>query len=144
MTHFNPYELIRICCFLLVFHFAFNGQNEGKDKSEEPERPGAIISNHVSYIDILYHMSSFFPSFVAKVCSFDMLHKKRITYALLLFHWMHVFITVLVFSLTYFCSKSVNCIWVSLLKRSVAKLPLVGLIRLVHFVSFFKSSAFLL
>lgn len=86
MTHFNPYELIRICCFLLVFHFAFNGQNEGKDKSEEPERPGAIISNHVSYIDILYHMSSFFPSFVAKVCSFDMLHKKRITYALLLFH----------------------------------------------------------
>ncbi|XP_059452965.1 lysophospholipid acyltransferase LPEAT1 isoform X1 [Corylus avellana] len=41
-------------------------QNEGKDESDEPERPGAIISNHVSYIDILYHMSSFFPSFVAK------------------------------------------------------------------------------
>jgi len=41
-------------------------QNEGKDESEERERPGAIVSNHVSYIDILYHMSSFFPSFVAK------------------------------------------------------------------------------
>ncbi|KAG2666574.1 hypothetical protein I3760_15G069700 [Carya illinoinensis] len=41
-------------------------QNEGKDESEEPARPSVIISNHVSYIDILYHMSSFFPSFVAK------------------------------------------------------------------------------
>lgn len=35
--------------------------------SKEIERPGAIVSNHVSYVDILYHMSSFFPSFVAKV-----------------------------------------------------------------------------
>lgn len=52
--------------FLDVFSY---GQNESKDESEEPERPGVIISNHVSYIDILYHMSSFFPSFVAKVCS---------------------------------------------------------------------------
>ncbi|XP_065848094.1 lysophospholipid acyltransferase LPEAT1 isoform X2 [Euphorbia lathyris] len=42
------------------------GQTESKDTPEESERPGAIISNHVSYIDILYHMSSFFPSFVAK------------------------------------------------------------------------------
>ncbi|EPS60904.1 hypothetical protein M569_13895, partial [Genlisea aurea] len=33
---------------------------------EDSSRPGAIISNHVSYIDILYHMSSSFPSFVAK------------------------------------------------------------------------------
>ncbi|XP_021612847.1 lysophospholipid acyltransferase LPEAT1 isoform X3 [Manihot esculenta] len=41
-------------------------QNEGKDQSGVPERPGAIISNHVSYLDILYHMSSSFPSFVAK------------------------------------------------------------------------------
>lgn len=39
---------------------------EGTDQSEEPERPGAIISNHVSHLDILYHMSSSFPSFVAK------------------------------------------------------------------------------
>ncbi|XP_059633145.1 lysophospholipid acyltransferase LPEAT1-like isoform X2 [Cornus florida] len=37
-----------------------------QDQSEEPERPGAIISNHISYLDILYHMSSSFPSFVAK------------------------------------------------------------------------------
>ncbi|KAI3841034.1 hypothetical protein MKX03_018265 [Papaver bracteatum] len=35
-------------------------------ESEELERPGAIISNHVSYLDILYHTYSFFPSFVAK------------------------------------------------------------------------------
>ncbi|XP_012071794.1 lysophospholipid acyltransferase LPEAT1 isoform X3 [Jatropha curcas] len=41
-------------------------QNDDKDQSEEPERPGAIISNHVSYLDILYHMSSSFSSFVAK------------------------------------------------------------------------------
>ncbi|KAJ0087238.1 hypothetical protein Patl1_09106 [Pistacia atlantica] len=59
-------------------------QSEVNNQVEEPERPGAIISNHVSYLDILYHMSSSFPSFVAK--------------------------------------------------RSVAKLPLVGLIRLVHFI----------
>ncbi|KAJ6675692.1 PHOSPHOLIPID ACYLTRANSFERASE [Salix viminalis] len=30
------------------------------------KRLGAIISNHVSYLDILYHMSASFPSFVAK------------------------------------------------------------------------------
>ncbi|KAI3953054.1 hypothetical protein MKW92_045716 [Papaver armeniacum] len=35
-------------------------------ESEELERPGTIISNHVSYLDILYHTYSFFPSFVAK------------------------------------------------------------------------------
>ncbi|PNT49503.2 hypothetical protein POPTR_002G134100v4 [Populus trichocarpa] len=40
--------------------------NEGKDQSEDLERSGAIISNHVSYLDILYHMSASFPSFVAK------------------------------------------------------------------------------
>ncbi|XP_010254931.1 PREDICTED: lysophospholipid acyltransferase LPEAT1 isoform X2 [Nelumbo nucifera] len=41
-------------------------ENECNEQSEQPERPGAIISNHVSYLDILYHMSSSFPSFVAK------------------------------------------------------------------------------
>ncbi|KAM0967815.1 hypothetical protein ACFX2I_016197 [Malus domestica] len=43
---------------------------QGKDGAEEkePERAGAIISNHVSYLDILYHMSNSFPSFAAKVC----------------------------------------------------------------------------
>jgi lysophosphatidylcholine acyltransferase/lyso-PAF acetyltransferase len=48
--------------FLLMFQ-----QSEAKNQPEEPERPGAIISNHVSYLDILYHMSSSFSSFVAKV-----------------------------------------------------------------------------
>ncbi|KAF8406396.1 hypothetical protein HHK36_008483 [Tetracentron sinense] len=43
-------------------------QSECKEQSEEPERPGAIISNHISHLDILYHMSSSFPSFVAKIC----------------------------------------------------------------------------
>ncbi|XP_062099026.1 lysophospholipid acyltransferase LPEAT1 isoform X2 [Humulus lupulus] len=43
-----------------------NTENENEDQPEELERPGAIISNHVSYVDILYHMSSSFPSFVAK------------------------------------------------------------------------------
>ncbi|MCL7033217.1 hypothetical protein MKW94_002922 [Papaver nudicaule] len=41
-------------------------EDQSKEPSEESERPGAIISNHVSYLDILYHMSSSFPSFVAK------------------------------------------------------------------------------
>ncbi|XP_039023008.1 lysophospholipid acyltransferase LPEAT1-like [Hibiscus syriacus] len=43
-----------------------NSKNEGAHLSEEKEPPGAIVSNHVSYVDILYHMSSSFPSFVAK------------------------------------------------------------------------------
>ncbi|CAN1163726.1 Lysophospholipid acyltransferase LPEAT1 [Linum perenne] len=38
----------------------------GRNQSQPPERPGAIVSNHVSYVDILYHMSSSFTSFVAK------------------------------------------------------------------------------
>ncbi|KAK6162811.1 hypothetical protein DH2020_002652 [Rehmannia glutinosa] len=44
-----------------------NNENASRtDQTEELERPGAIISNHVSYLDILYHMSTSFPSFVAK------------------------------------------------------------------------------
>nr|QZA74853.1 acyl-CoA:lysophospholipid acyltransferase 1a.1 [Camelina sativa] len=39
---------------------------KGDAATEEPERPGAIVSNHVSYLDILYHMSASCPSFVAK------------------------------------------------------------------------------
>ncbi|CAN1835834.1 Lysophospholipid acyltransferase LPEAT1 [Linum perenne] len=41
-------------------------QAEGKNQSQPPERPGAIVSNHISHVDILYHMSSSFTSFVAK------------------------------------------------------------------------------
>lgn len=48
-------------------------QNVSRSQSEELENPGAIISNHVSYIDILYHMSLSFPSFVAKVGIFSKL-----------------------------------------------------------------------
>ncbi|KAG5543249.1 hypothetical protein RHGRI_016102 [Rhododendron griersonianum] len=61
----------RAILFVLGFYwinetYQFNDQAECKDISEEPERPGVIVSNHVSYLDILYHMSSSFPSFVAK------------------------------------------------------------------------------
>jgi lysophosphatidylcholine acyltransferase/lyso-PAF acetyltransferase len=47
-----------------VFWLQIN--QKGEAATEEPERPGAIVSNHVSYLDILYHMSASFPSFVAK------------------------------------------------------------------------------
>ncbi|KAG8493657.1 hypothetical protein CXB51_011014 [Gossypium anomalum] len=61
-----------------------NSKTAGTLQPSEPEqRPGAIVSNHISYLDILYHLSSSFPSFVAK--------------------------------------------------RSVANIPLVGLIRIVYF-----------
>lgn len=43
-----------------------NAEDVPKDHSEELGRPGAIVSNHVSYVDILYHMSASSPSFVAK------------------------------------------------------------------------------
>jgi len=43
-----------------------NAEDGHVDQSKEIERPGAIVSNHVSYVDILYHMSASFPSFVAK------------------------------------------------------------------------------
>ncbi|XP_020205244.1 lysophospholipid acyltransferase LPEAT1 isoform X2 [Cajanus cajan] len=39
---------------------------ENNAQPEDTSRPGVIISNHVSYLDILYHTSSTFPSFVAK------------------------------------------------------------------------------
>ncbi|VFQ62383.1 unnamed protein product [Cuscuta campestris] len=43
-----------------------NSKLNNEEQVPEPERPGVIVSNHVSYLDILYHMSSSFPSFVAK------------------------------------------------------------------------------
>ena len=49
---------------LVILRFFQDGH---ADQSKEMERPGAIVSNHVSYVDILYHMSASFPSFVAKV-----------------------------------------------------------------------------
>ncbi|XP_059638377.1 lysophospholipid acyltransferase LPEAT1 isoform X2 [Cornus florida] len=71
--------LSRVMLFVLGFYWIkdtyrkpddagenLNAEAEARDESEEPERPGAIISNHISYLDILYHMSSSFPSFVAK------------------------------------------------------------------------------
>jgi len=61
---------------------------EDRSQPEELGRPGVIISNHVSYLDILYHMSSSFPSFVAKVCDVtnfcSMSMNASCTYALLL------------------------------------------------------------
>lgn len=49
------------------YHNSLIFQDDDGDRSKEIERPGAIVSNHVSYVDILYHMSASFPSFVAKV-----------------------------------------------------------------------------
>ncbi|KAF0925833.1 hypothetical protein E2562_018475 [Oryza meyeriana var. granulata] len=43
-----------------------DAEDEHQEQSKELGRPGALVSNHVSYVDILYHMSSSFPSFVAK------------------------------------------------------------------------------
>ncbi|KAL3372061.1 hypothetical protein AABB24_008551 [Solanum stoloniferum] len=43
-----------------------NNEDGSKQQAEELERPGAIVSNHISYLDILYHKSRSFPSFVAK------------------------------------------------------------------------------
>uniref|UniRef100_A0A1D1XPE0 Lysophosphatidylcholine acyltransferase 1 n=1 Tax=Anthurium amnicola TaxID=1678845 RepID=A0A1D1XPE0_9ARAE len=55
---------------LLVFGFYWihetRRENVFVEQSDEHGRPGAIVSNHISYLDILYHMSSSFPSFVAK------------------------------------------------------------------------------
>ncbi|KAL6504671.1 hypothetical protein OROHE_023429 [Orobanche hederae] len=66
--------LSRVMLFVFGFYWIcetskcteVDAQLSGEGQSEEVARPGVIISNHVSYIDILYHMSSSFPSFVAK------------------------------------------------------------------------------
>jgi lysophosphatidylcholine acyltransferase/lyso-PAF acetyltransferase len=39
---------------------------DNNNTETESDRPGAVVSNHISYLDILYHMSASFPSFVAK------------------------------------------------------------------------------
>ncbi|KAG0500052.1 hypothetical protein HPP92_000124 [Vanilla planifolia] len=58
---------------VMLFNFGFYwirethlSEDEHREISDESKRPGVIVSNHVSYLDILYHMSSSFPSFVAK------------------------------------------------------------------------------
>ncbi|CAN1163728.1 Lysophospholipid acyltransferase LPEAT1 [Linum perenne] len=82
-VHMGGWRRAVIVCFgrflarLVLFVFGFYWINEsyrdleqdqtgGRNQSQPPERPGAIVSNHVSYVDILYHMSSSFTSFVAK------------------------------------------------------------------------------
>ncbi|KAJ6837903.1 lysophospholipid acyltransferase LPEAT1 [Iris pallida] len=67
----------RFLARVMLFNFGFywiretrkgpaSDELECREQSDESERPGVIVSNHVSHLDILYHMSSFFPSFVAK------------------------------------------------------------------------------
>ncbi|XP_045795944.1 lysophospholipid acyltransferase LPEAT1-like isoform X1 [Trifolium pratense] len=63
--------LSRVMLFIFGFYWITDSSSssitqENEPQSEETGRPGVIISNHVSYLDILYHMSSSFPSFVAK------------------------------------------------------------------------------
>ncbi|KAM0954453.1 putative plasmalogen synthase [Dioscorea sansibarensis] len=61
--------LSRLMLFNLGFYWISERkvlQNDCRGITMESERPGAIVSNHLSYLDILYHMSSSFPSFVAK------------------------------------------------------------------------------
>ncbi|KAJ6823860.1 putative lysophospholipid acyltransferase LPEAT1 isoform X1 [Iris pallida] len=62
----------RVMLFCFGFYWiretrrGFSDEVECREQADEAERPGVIVSNHVSHLDILYHMSSFFPSFVAK------------------------------------------------------------------------------
>ncbi|XAR61792.1 Plasmalogen synthase [Bertholletia excelsa] len=70
--------LSRIMLFVLGFYWItetyripdvegrFSTETCYGNQTEEPGRPGAVISNHISYLDILYHTYSSFPSFVAK------------------------------------------------------------------------------
>lgn len=64
--------LSRVMLFAFGFYWIqecvrdVDNEGDGDGQSKEHERPGVIISNHVSHMDILYHMSSSFPSFVAK------------------------------------------------------------------------------
>ncbi|XP_057434932.1 lysophospholipid acyltransferase LPEAT1 isoform X2 [Lotus japonicus] len=61
--------LSRVMLFIFGFYWITHSHTtmeEDKRQPEEARRPGVIISNHVSYLDILYHMSNSFPSFVAK------------------------------------------------------------------------------
>jgi 1-acyl-sn-glycerol-3-phosphate acyltransferase len=64
----NEHYIWLICVYVISsYRNSLIFQDGHVDQSKEIERPGAIVSNHVSYVDILYHMSASFPSFVAKV-----------------------------------------------------------------------------
>ncbi|KAK1292148.1 Lysophospholipid acyltransferase LPEAT1 [Acorus calamus] len=62
--------LSRAMLFTMGFYWinesCMDSENECDEQPVESQQPGAIVSNHISYLDILYHMSSSFPSFVAK------------------------------------------------------------------------------
>ncbi|GKA80279.1 hypothetical protein Tco_0786875, partial [Tanacetum coccineum] len=60
------HSFIQLASQMHKFSLSATAEGDGNGQSEEYERPGVIISNHVSHMDILYHMSSSFPSFVAK------------------------------------------------------------------------------
>ncbi|GJY22025.1 hypothetical protein Tco_0394591, partial [Tanacetum coccineum] len=60
------HSFIQLASQMHKLSLSATAEGDGNGQSEEYERPGVIISNHVSHMDILYHMSSSFPSFVAK------------------------------------------------------------------------------
>ncbi|KAH0470662.1 hypothetical protein IEQ34_000385 [Dendrobium chrysotoxum] len=78
MTGWRRDVVVRCGRFLsrvMLFNFGFYwieetrlylSEDEHSEQTDEFKRAGVIVSNHVSYLDILYHMSSSFPSFVAK------------------------------------------------------------------------------
>lgn len=78
MTGWRREIVVRCGRFLsraMLFNFGFywiketrlhSAEGENTEKTDESKGAGVIVSNHVSYLDILYHMSSSFPSFVAK------------------------------------------------------------------------------
>ncbi|KAK8928828.1 Lysophospholipid acyltransferase LPEAT1 [Platanthera zijinensis] len=78
MTGWRREIVVRCGRFLsrvMLFNFGFywiketrlqSAEDENTAKIDESKGAGVIVSNHVSYLDILYHMSSSFPSFVAK------------------------------------------------------------------------------
>ncbi|KAM7278705.1 hypothetical protein ACFE04_005839 [Oxalis oulophora] len=60
--------LARLMLFVFGFYYIHEKSilSTRDDDGQKHDTPGAIISNHVSYVDILYHMSTSFASFVAK------------------------------------------------------------------------------
>ncbi|GJM88351.1 hypothetical protein PR202_ga04405 [Eleusine coracana subsp. coracana] len=97
--------LARAMMFVFGFYWirkfdcrSLHAEDEHEDHSKELERPGAIVSNHVSYVDILYHMSASFPSFVAK----RSVARLPLVGLIRKFTWCY----------TIICSKCLGCIFV--------------------------------